>query len=178
MPARAVSRRRSRRLGARGAGTSYPTRGTTSADFPLQRKPRQQIIQPHLRRMPPIEDRLHNLRREQRQPQNAADVGRREAPGGGQVLDRPVHAGIQHPPPPKRPRQHLHHRVVNSRPRRPLRAFRRHRQLPPAAFPKREWDADSDRLLVGRHFRLLHAAALLLPATSAQRPRSISRTAF
>jgi hypothetical protein len=29
-------------------------------------------------RLPPIEDRLHDLRREQRQPQHPADVGRRD----------------------------------------------------------------------------------------------------
>ena len=36
---------------------------------PLQRKPFQQIIKLQLRRLPPVEDRLDDLRREQRQPQ-------------------------------------------------------------------------------------------------------------
>ena len=44
--------------------------------LPLQRKPFQQIIQLQLPRPPPIEDRLHDTRREQRQPQHPADVGR------------------------------------------------------------------------------------------------------
>ena len=51
--------------------------------LPLQRKPLQQIIQLQLRRLPPVEDRLHDLRREQRQPQNPADVGRRARPSPG-----------------------------------------------------------------------------------------------
>ena len=45
-----------------------------------------------LRRLPPIEDRLDDLRREQRQPQNPADVGRVDALRPGQVLQRRVHA--------------------------------------------------------------------------------------
>ena len=36
-----------------------------------------EIIQLQLRRLPPVEDRLDDVRREQRQPQNPADVGRR-----------------------------------------------------------------------------------------------------
>ena len=44
----------------------------------------QQIVQLQLRRLPPVEDRLHHLRREQRQPQNAADVGRVDALRPGQ----------------------------------------------------------------------------------------------
>ena len=38
--------------------------------LPRQRKPCQQIIQLQLHRLPPVEDRLHDLRRKQRQPQN------------------------------------------------------------------------------------------------------------
>jgi hypothetical protein len=53
----------------------------------------------------------------------------------GQVLNGRVHAAIQHLPPPERPRQSLDHRVVDSRPRRPRRAVRRHHQLPSAAPP-------------------------------------------
>ena len=67
----------------------------------------------------------------------------------GQVLERRVHARVQHLPPPERPRQRLDHRVVDPRPRRPLRAVRRHHQLPPAALSERHRDVDGDRLAVG-----------------------------
>ena len=42
--------------------------------FPPHRKPFHQDIQPQSRRLPPIDDRLDNVRRQQRQPQHAADV--------------------------------------------------------------------------------------------------------
>jgi len=41
---------------------------------PLHRKPLQQILQPHPLWLPPIEDRLHDVRREERQPQHPAHV--------------------------------------------------------------------------------------------------------
>jgi hypothetical protein len=44
--------------------------------LPRQLKPVQQIIQLQLRQLPPIEDRLHDLRRQQREPQNPTDIGR------------------------------------------------------------------------------------------------------
>ena len=48
-----------------------PSAEVETLPLPLQRKPVQQIIQLQLRRLPPVEDRLHDLRREQRQPQDA-----------------------------------------------------------------------------------------------------------
>ena len=59
------------RRGNYGRSSSFP-----SLPLPVQRKSLQQIIQLQLRRLPPIEDRLDDVRREQRQPQDPADVGR------------------------------------------------------------------------------------------------------
>ena len=87
-------------------------------NLPHQRKPLQQIVQLQRRRLPPIQERLHDLRREQRQPQDPADVGRVDALGPGQILERRMHARVQHLPPPERPRQRLDHGVVDPRPKR------------------------------------------------------------
>ena len=56
---------------------------------PQQRKPLHQVIQLQLRRLPPIEDRLYDVRREQRQPQDAANIGRVHAFRPGQILQPP-----------------------------------------------------------------------------------------
>jgi hypothetical protein len=42
---------------------------------PLERKPLQQIIQLQVRWLPPVEDRFYDVRREQCEPQDAADIG-------------------------------------------------------------------------------------------------------
>ena len=56
--------------GRRDAATeARPIWQVIALPFPFQRKPFQQIIQLQLRRLPPIEDRLDDVRREQRQPQ-------------------------------------------------------------------------------------------------------------
>ena len=52
------------------AGAEAVHRHGFALEFPLQRKSLKQIIQLQLRGLPPVEDRLHDLRREQRQPQN------------------------------------------------------------------------------------------------------------
>ena len=44
--------------------------------LPRQRKPVQQIIQLQLRRLPSVQDRFHDFRRQQREPQNPTDIGR------------------------------------------------------------------------------------------------------
>ena len=52
------------------------------------------------------------VRREQRQPQQPADIGRVHALRPGQILQRRAHALVQHLAPPKRPRQRLDHGIV------------------------------------------------------------------
>ena len=64
------SRGLSHQPGYLSAGTYGRKPSSAFLSLPLQRKPLQQIIQLQLRRLPPIEDRLDDLRREQRQPQN------------------------------------------------------------------------------------------------------------
>ena len=67
---------------SRRSTTTRSSQGTTAS---LQRKSVQSIIDLQLRRLPPIEDRLHDLRREQRQPQYPVDVGRVDALGPRQI---------------------------------------------------------------------------------------------
>ena len=62
------------------------------------------------------------------------DVGRRDALRPRQILERRVHARVEHLPPPERPRQRLDHRVVDPRPRRP----RRTPQASPPASARRD----------------------------------------
>ena len=154
------------------AGAEAVHRHGFALEFPLQRKSLQQIIQLQLRRLPPIEDRFHDLRRQQREPQNSADVRRVHALRPGQVLHRRMHAG--------RPASSaIGTRAPAPSPSRcrpaaaaPTPPVRRHHQLPPAALPERQRYVDGDRLAVGRYRRPLHAAALLLPATSRTSPAS------
>ena len=42
--------------------------------FPIQRKPPEQIVKLLVCRLPPIKDRLHDIRREQREPRYPTDV--------------------------------------------------------------------------------------------------------
>ena len=68
-----------------------------------------------LRRLPPDQDRLDYARCEQRQPQDATDIGRMDGLCPRQILERRVHALVEHFPPPECPRQRLDHRVVDAR---------------------------------------------------------------
>src|SRR5919106_4214502 len=106
----AISRSTSDRLSSGEAGgretltsIDYIAVDGVELPLPIQRKPLQQIIQLQLRGLPPVEDGLHNIRREQRHPQHPAHVGRHHALCPGQVLELRVHAGIEHLPPPERP---------------------------------------------------------------------------
>ena len=53
--------------------------------------------------LPPIQDRLHDLRLQQRQPQDPRHVGRVDFFGTGEFVDRGVTPGLQQSPPPERP---------------------------------------------------------------------------
>ena len=50
------------------------TAESVALPFPLQRAPLQQIFQLQLRRLLPIQNRLDEIRRQQRQPQHSAEV--------------------------------------------------------------------------------------------------------
>ena len=50
--------------------------GEASLPSPIQGEPRQQVLKLQFHRLPSIEDRLDNVRREQGEPKDAADVGR------------------------------------------------------------------------------------------------------
>ena len=59
--------------------------------------------------LPPVQDRFHDLRRQQGQPEDCAHVGRRDALCPTETLQRRVHAVFQNLSPPERPRQRLDH---------------------------------------------------------------------
>jgi hypothetical protein len=68
----------------------------------------------HVLRLPPIRDRPHGLRSEQRQPQEPTDAGRVHAPRSRQVLRRGMRTRVQHLPPTERPRERLDQGVVGA----------------------------------------------------------------
>ena len=74
---------------------------------PLQRKSCEQIIHLHLSRLTPVEDHLDDLRREQGQPKDPANIGCVHALRPGQILQRRMRTLVQHPAPPERPGQRL-----------------------------------------------------------------------
>src|SRR5687767_13964205 len=61
---------------------------------------------------------------QQGEPEDFADVRLPDPLACRQVRDRCIHAVIEHPPPPERPRQRLDHGVVYPRSRRPIGAVR------------------------------------------------------
>jgi hypothetical protein len=62
---------------------------------PLQRQRLHQHCQSHLRRLPPIQDRLDDVRRQQGQPQDARHVGFVDLLGGGDFGDGRVGAILE-----------------------------------------------------------------------------------
>ena len=114
--------------------------------LPFQRKRLQQNFELEFIGLPPVQDRLKNVRREQRQAQDAAHVAAVDAFPSRQLLDRPTGRFFQQPLPLERPRKRLYERVVGPRPR-PLRgAVGCDNLLPPTAVPKRHRYVDRDRL--------------------------------
>ena len=57
-----------------------------SSEAPLLMPGYRKPVKLQLNRLPPIEDRLHDFRRKQREPESAADVGRSQSLGMGQIL--------------------------------------------------------------------------------------------
>lgn len=55
--------------------------------LPLHRKRLHQPRQPQSFRLPPIQDRLDDVRRQQRQSQHARDIGRVDLRGRGELAD-------------------------------------------------------------------------------------------
>lgn len=74
---------------------------------PAQWERLQQRIQLQTRRLPPTQNRLDDVRRQQGQTQDATDVGRIDLLGGGDLCDGRVRAVLQHLPPAKRPGDRL-----------------------------------------------------------------------
>ena len=135
--------------------------------LPLHRNRLHQRRQRHPLRLSPIQDRLHDIRRQQREPQQARDIGRVDLLGGGQFVERGEAPRLHHPPPPERAGQRLHQRGVGSRGAAGRHSAQRHHQLPPTPLPDRERHAD------GQHPRsAAHAAAFAESAAGAPRSRT------
>ena len=115
---------------------------------PLHRNPLHQRRQRDLLRLPPIYDRLDDLRRQQSQPQHAAHVGAVDLLRPGKLGDAAALPALQHPLPAKGARDRLHERVVDARPRAFGPAVRRDDELPAAAEMLGRTSASND--LVGR----------------------------
>ena len=101
----------------------WSSREYSFINCPLHRHPFQQPSQRHLRPLPPIQDRLHHVRRQQRQPQHPREIRRRHPLPLCQLRDGGKLPLLQHPFPSKRPQK----------PRSPMAAYRRG-QLPGPAF--------------------------------------------
>ncbi len=91
---------------------SYPRCCGRALNVPLHWKRLHQPRQLDRFRLPPVQDRLHHVRRLQRQVQPPADIGAIDALGGGEQADRPVPPFLRHSPPPERPCERLHQRWV------------------------------------------------------------------
>lgn len=75
--------------------------------LPLHRHPLHQPRQRHPLWLPPVQDRLYHLRRQQRQPQHPADVGLVHLLGLGEFADRTELACLMLPTLPMRRRERL-----------------------------------------------------------------------
>jgi hypothetical protein len=75
--------------------------------------PEHQPRQRHLRRLPPTQNRLDDIRRQQGQPHDATHVGRIDLRGGGDFGDGRVRAFLQQLPPAECPGDRLDHGVVD-----------------------------------------------------------------
>jgi hypothetical protein len=82
---------------------------------PLARHHARQLLQLHPLRLPPVENRLLDVRRQQREPDQPVDEAFRDVFGLGDLAGRAVPALIQHPLPPVRPRQCADQRLVRPR---------------------------------------------------------------
>src|SRR5215213_631521 len=79
-----------------------------------RRRPHQPRQGDPLRIVPPVQDALHDVRREQGEAQHPRQVGRVDLLRPGQLLDRAVLAAVQHPLPAMGASQGLHQRAVNA----------------------------------------------------------------
>ena len=68
-------------------------------------------------RLPPVHDRLHDVRRHQGQPQHATDIGRVDFLGHSDLGDDADGAALRYPSPAECPRLRLDHCAVDLRPR-------------------------------------------------------------
>jgi hypothetical protein len=132
--------------------------------------------QRHLRPLLPVQDRLDDVGREQRQAQDAGHVGRRDPLALGQFGDGGELARLQHPLPAERAGQRLDQRAVC--PPRLRGALRQLHLLPPAALHDAERDVERHGL--GDRRPAGHAAASMPPASISRarppRPSTRSRT--
>ena len=121
---------------------------------PLRRKRLHQPRQRRRGRLPPVQNRLHDLRRQQRQPQNPAAIGfidplpRRDHP------HRRDGTNFQHAPPAEAPRQRLDHGIIDpGTPGRPGRVtVRRDHLFSPPALAGSHRHTDGHRLGRGGHY--------------------------
>ena len=103
----------------------------------------EHLGQPQPLRLPPVEDRLDNVRRQAGERQEPADVGVRDALLLRKVGDRLRLPALDLPPPAVRAHERLDQRLVAARlRRRHRRALRRHDQLPAAPALQPDRDAD------------------------------------
>jgi len=94
---------------------AWAMRCGSTLPLPLHRKRLHQSRQRNLLRLPPVQDRLDDIWRQQREPQKARDIGRVDLLGRGQFVDRAVAPSFQHPAPSECTGQCLHQRGVGRR---------------------------------------------------------------
>jgi len=79
---------------------------------PHRKRPHQHGERP-FHRLSPVENRLNNVRHQQRQPQHSPDLGLIDLLSGGNLRDDGVRAVLQHFAPSERPGNRLDHGVVD-----------------------------------------------------------------
>ena len=127
---------------------SYRHHQKHSLPLPTNREWGHQLLERQMRRLATIQNCIHDVRRQERQPDYPANKRCSDPLRSSDLIQTPVGPVFQQPLPPKRPGNRLDHRIVDrgSGTRVTVGAIRKHNHLSAAAFLEGHRDVDRDHL--------------------------------